>query len=175
MNDWKLDAAPRKQVAGRWWRMLSPRWHHQQLSGAGAARAGGRWNAAGMPALYLSADHATAIAEYMQSLIHPGTLAPYDVVADKILDLSDATVRAAIGVDDSILTLPWRRIRDIERAVPASWEIAQAAVAAGFDGCLVPSILSKGANLVVWRWGSEGASVTLIDPGGDLRPVGLKD
>ena len=169
MSQWTLDAAAHKTVVGRWWRMLSPRWHHEPLSGAGAARAGGRWNAVGMPALYLSADHGTAIAEYMQALIHPGTLAPYDVDAAAILDLTDAAVRASVGIDEAVLTLPWRRIRDIERRVPASWALAQDALAAGFEGCLVPSTQAKGVNLVLWRWDRGGAKVTLIDPGGDLK------
>lgn len=165
---WALVDAPRTSVIGRWWRMLSPRWHHAPLSGAGAARAGGRSNAPGMPALYLSADHATAIAEYMQSLIHPGTLAPYDVEAEAILDLSDADVRKQAGIEDRILTLPWRRIRDIDRAEPASWHLAHEAMAAGFSGCRVPSVQCGGVNLVLWCWGEAGARVKLIDPTGDL-------
>ncbi|GGI91597.1 hypothetical protein GCM10007973_29840 [Polymorphobacter multimanifer] len=170
MNRWALADAPRKAIAGRWWRMLSPRWHHDPLSGAGAARAGGRWNAPGMAALYLSADHGTAIAEYMQALIHPGTLAPYYVKADAILDLTDADVRKQAGIEQSMLTLPWRRIRDIDRAEPASWHMAREALLAGFAGCRVPSVQGRGINLVLWCWGEIGAQVTLIDPTGDLRP-----
>lgn len=149
--------------------MLSPRWHHEPLSGAGAARAGGRWNAPGTPALYLSADHATAIAEYMQSLIHPGTLAPYDINSEAILDLTNPDVRARSGVADTLLILPWRRIRDIDRAEPDSWNLAREAIAAGFDGCQVPSVQNGGSNLVLWRWGDSGAHVALVDPAGDLQ------
>lgn len=105
----------------------------------------------------------------MQAMIHPGTLAPYDVEADTILDLTNMAVRAAVGIDEALLTLPWRRIRDIDRAIPDSWIVAQQAVAAGFDGCLVPSVQSKGVNLVLWRWGSVGVKVELVDPAGDLR------
>ena len=148
--------------------MLSPRWQHAPLSGDGAARAGGRWNAAGTPALYLSADHGTAIAEYMQALVHPGTLAPYDVASDRILDLTAPAVRNAAGIDDALLVLPWRRIRDIDHAVPDSWILAEAAIAAGFDGVRVPSTQVRGVNLVLWRWGGKGASVTLVDPQGSL-------
>lgn len=122
-----------------------------------------------MPALYLSADHGTAIAEYMQALIHPGTLAPYEVEADAILDLTDPTIRASVEIDEGFLALPWRRIRDIERGVSASWSLAQDALAAGFNGCLVPSIQAKGVNLVLWRWDKGGAKVSLIDPAGDLK------
>ena len=148
--------------------MLSPRWHHEPLSGAGAARAGGRWNAPGMAALYLSEDHATAIAEYMQALVHPGTLTPYDIGATAILDLTDPALRARLGIEEGLLDLPWRRIRDVERQAPESWALAQAAVAAGFEGCLVPSVQRHGRNLVLWRWGAGGAAVAVVDPGGTL-------
>jgi len=122
-----------------------------------------------MPALYLSADHATAIAEYMQSLIHPGTLAPYDVKADAIFDLTDPALRARMGVADGMLTLPWRRIRDIDHAEPDTWVMAREAFAAGFEGCCVPSVQGNGINLVLWRWGDSGAGITLVDPENTLR------
>ena len=158
----------RVRVDGRFWRMLSPRWQHAPQSGDGAARAGGRWNAAGMPALYLSDAHATAIAEYMQALVHPGTLTPYDVAIDAILDLADPAVRAAAGIDAALLTLDWRRVRDIDKARPASWNLAHAAIGAGFDGMRVPSTQTRGLNLVLWRWGGTGNRVDLVDPTGSL-------
>lgn len=148
--------------------MLSPRWQHDPLSGAGAARNGGRWNARGMPALYLSATHAAAIAEYMQSLIHPGTLTPYHVRATAILDLTDPIVRKHVGVDDALLQLPWRLIRDVERRDPETWSFAQEAFEAGLDGICVGSVQDRGANLVLWRWGMEGATVHVVDPQADL-------
>ena len=41
---------------------------------------GGRFNAAGHPAVYMSDDFATAVAEYEQDLgIRPGTLCAYEV------------------------------------------------------------------------------------------------
>lgn len=149
--------------------MLSPRWQHAPLSGDGAARAGGRWNAIGTPTLYLSDAHATAIAEYMQALVHPGTLTPYDVAFDAILDLADPAVRSAAGIDEAILTLDWRRVRDIDKAHPASWDLAQAAIGAGFDGMRVPSTQTRGLNLILWRWGGPGTDIALIDPTGSLR------
>lgn len=168
MSRWRLDALPRASIAGRWWRMLAPRWQHAPLSGDGAARAGGRWNARGTPALYLSADHATAIAEYMQALIHPGTLTPYDVAADSVLDLTDPAIRGAAGVEDALLTLAWRRLRDVEGTSPDSWAFAEAARAAGHDGMRVPSVVARGTNLVLWRWDVEGARVAVIDPAREL-------
>ena len=156
------------RIEGRFWRMLSPRWHHAPLSGDGAARAGGRWNAAGTPALYLSDTHATAIAEYIQALVHPGTLTPLDVVLDSILDLADPSVRAAAGADAALPALDWRRARDIDKAHPASWDLAQKAIAAGFDGLRVQSTQTQGLNLIVWRWGRAGGRVEVVDPIGSL-------
>ena len=95
--------------------MLAPRWAWDPLSGAGAARAGGRWNIPGQAALYLSDSHATAIAEYQQNLPRPGTLTAYDVSARAILDLADPSVRQAIDVDDQFLRQPWKHMRDVKR------------------------------------------------------------
>ena len=148
--------------------MLSPRWHNDPLSGEGAARSGGRWNARGMPALYLSATHATAIAEYMQALIHPGTLTPYAVRSTAIVDLTDPDVSKHLGVDKTLLQLSWRFVRDIERRDPESWLFARDALEAGFEGMRVGSVQDGGTNLVLWRWGGEGATVRVVDPQGDL-------
>lgn len=128
-----------------------------------------RWNAKGTPALYLSADHAIAIAEYMQALVHPGTLTPYDVASDTVLDLTDAAVRREMGVDDALLTLAWRHERDVLRREPQSWRFAAAAIGAGFDGMMAPSVAARGINLVLWHWGAAGARVEVVDPAGDLR------
>jgi RES domain-containing protein len=100
---WRLDAAPRVAIEGRFWRMLAPRWAHEPLSGAGAARAGGRWNEPGQVAIYLSDSHATAIAEYQQDLPRPGTLTAYDVQASETLDLGDPVVQQALGIDGNFL------------------------------------------------------------------------
>lgn len=152
--------------------MLSPRWQHEPLSGAGAARNGGRWNARGTPALYLSADHGTAIAEYLQAIVHPGTLTPYEVAIGDVLDLTDPGVIDAAGVDRSLLTLPWRTIRDIERRDPESWIFAAGAMEAGFAGMRVGSAVARGINLVLWRWLEPAGAVRVVDPHQEL---GLRD
>ena len=97
-----------------------------------------------MPALYLSADHATAIAEYMQGLIHPGTLTPYDIRIDGILDLTDSSVAMSLDLDDRFLNLPWRSVRDLEGREPETWAFARDAVVAGFAGMLVTSAQGRG-------------------------------
>jgi RES domain-containing protein len=154
---------------GRFWRMLAPRWSFDPLSGAGAARAGGRWNAPGQATLYLSDSHATAIAEYQQNLPRPGTLTAYDVDAQAVLDLTSLPVRQAIGIDDPFLRLPWKYMRDVERRRPACWDFVMAAAGRGWNGLIVPSVQAQGTNLVLWRWNEADAPVVRhIDPLGDL-------
>jgi len=149
--------------------MLAPRWAFDPLSGAGAARAGGRWNEPGQAALYLSDSHTTAIAEYQQDLPRPGTLTAYDVNAETILDLADLSVRQAIEVDEPFLRLPWKYVRDVEHRRPLCWDLAVAAAARGWHGLRVPSVQAPGTNLVLWRWNEAGAPVVgHIDPLGDL-------
>jgi RES domain-containing protein len=156
-------------VQARLWRMLAPRWSHAPLSGAGAARAGGRWNERGQPALYLSLDHSTAIAEYQQDLPRPGTLTAYDVAATSILDLTDAKILRDLVIEAEVLKAAWKRVRDVEAGRPVSWDLAAAAKAAGHQGVLVPSVQAVGKNLVLWSWNDEGgAKVVLVDPIGDL-------
>jgi RES domain-containing protein len=166
---WRPDATPLTDIAGRLWRMLAPRWAFDPLSGEGAARAGGRWNEPGQPALYLSEDHGTAVAEYQQDLARPGTLAAYDVDGSGIVDLTREETRRLIGVNDSLLRLPWKRIRDIERGRPLSWDFARSVLSAGCNGLRVPSMQSAGINVVLWRWNDgQGPRVRCLDPLGDL-------
>ena len=166
---WRLEAVGHTAVRGRFWRMLAPRWAWDPLSGAGAARAGGRWNIPGQAALYLSDSHATAIAEYQQNLPRPGTLTAYDVSARAILDLADPSVRQAIDVDDQFLRQPWKHMRDVKRIRPSCWDFVAAATTAGWQGLRVPSAQAVGTNLVLWRWNETDAPIVRhIDPLGDL-------
>lgn len=149
--------------------MLAPRWAFDPLSGAGAARAGGRWNEPGQPALYLSNSHTTAIAEYQQHLPRPGTLTAYDVTASRILDLANPDTRHAIGLDETFLRQAWKHVRDVERRRPTSWDFSAAAFANRWHGLRVPSVQATGWNLVLWRWNTELAPlVRYIDPLRDL-------
>lgn len=52
-------------------RMLSPRWAFQPLSGAGAARQGGRFNRPGQQALYLSFSTQTDPGVLGMSMLDP--------------------------------------------------------------------------------------------------------
>lgn len=150
--------------------MLTPRWASEPLSGAGAAKRGGRWNVPGQPALYLSEDHTTAFAEYMQDLERPGLFTPYHVAATRIVDLGDRSSRTVLDVDEATLLCPWKAIARIEKRQPPTWTLAAALLTAGADGVRVPSAQRvQGFNLVLWRWNTDdAASVVVLDPQGDL-------
>jgi RES domain-containing protein len=151
--------------------MLAPRWAFDTLSGAGAARAGGRWpvERAWSAALYLPNNHTTAIAEYQQELPRPGTLTAYDLDAQAILDLADPSVRQTVGIDDPFLRQPWKHIRDVERRRPPSWDFVAASASRGRHGLRVPAVQTPGANLELWRWNETDAPIVVhIDPLGDL-------
>lgn len=156
------------------WRMVHPARHQASHSGEGARLFGGRWNLKGWPALYFSADHATAVAEYYQGIAKPGTLLPFRVDAKAVVDLTDGQ---GGPVDDWVrdgLSGDWKMIARIDGQVPPSWVLAQELIAAGAEGALVPSAQNKGGtNLVLWRWhdareAGEGAALSLIDPDASL-------
>jgi RES domain-containing protein len=150
---------------------LAPRWAHAPLSGAGAARHGGRFNAPGMPALYLSEDLLTAIAEYEQELgIRPGTFCAYQVDMIEIVDLMDENTRASLGITREDLLAPWQEIAFVQIDRPPTWTLAERLQEGGRAGARVPSaMLPSAANLVLWRW-NDGPRRRVVahDPLGDL-------
>lgn len=160
------------RLDGRFWRILSPRWAHDPLSGEGAARHGGRWNRPGQAALYLSREVETAFAEYQQELgTRPGTFVAYDLAGAKVFDLTDAAMADALGVAAADIGAPWKEIAFVKRLDPPSWSIADR-LRGQADGLLVPSVQrSGGVNLVLWRWNAaDDPVVTFHDPIGDLTP-----
>ncbi len=150
--------------------MARVRYQLDAFSGEGARRYGGRWNRPGQKALYLADSHATAIAEFHQAYVFPGTLIAADIVSDAIVDLTDGRGGAIDEHVQDAVDAHWLRIAQIDGETPPSWEIADEWMTAGADGALVPSSQNRGGtNLVLWRWGEDGgAEVRLVDPDGDL-------
>lgn len=139
--------------AAPFFRAHTPKWAGQPLSGAGAAKVGGRLNRPGVHALYLATSIETAVAEYQQlsPLMPPLTLATYHVTLDQVVDFRggyDPEQWDAIWQD---LSCDWRRLAIFERTEPPSWVIADQIIAAGHRGVLFTSQCSdQGFNLVVY-------------------------
>ncbi|WP_020654092.1 RES family NAD+ phosphorylase [Massilia niastensis] len=133
------------------YRVHTPRWAHAPLSGAGAARAGGRANRPGIQALYLSLELETALAEYRQlsPLMPPGLMVSYTLNLGPLVDLRD-------GVDADWDPLwhdfycDWRALHFDKDVEPPSWVLGDIAMAAGAKGILFPSVLVPGVNLVLY-------------------------
>ena len=151
-------------------RVLTPRWAHQPLSGAGAAITGGRFNRVGLEALYLSADVETAWAEYQQtgSIPRPGLVAGYTVEAGTIADTTGDADLAALGTTRADLDCDWRYTLRIEKREPPTWVLADRLIAAGCQGLLFRSAVRPGGvNIVLWKTAAP-AAVSVFDPNNDL-------
>jgi RES domain-containing protein len=162
---------------GRAYRGHDPQWAFSPLSGDGAAVYGGRFNPKGVPALYLALSPMGAINEVCQGLaarIAPMTLIEYDVDCTDIVDLTDASTRAALGIAEADMVCSWGEQVLIHGKTPASWEIATRLIAVGSAGIVVPSYAPEATasdhrNLVLWKWGSRRPHrVRAYDPTGKL-------
>lgn len=166
-----MASPPTRRVRRRCWRILAPKWAGAPLSGAGAARNGGRYNEPGVETLYLSLDLMTAVAEYLQDLgPRPGTFCAYDVDVRGVVDLTDPAVRRACRASMTTLHGPWKKILLIDGKRPPTWTLARRLRNGGAAGLLVPSTQhAEGVNLVLWRWNDTARRrVTAIDPHSDL-------
>ena len=151
-------------------RAYVPRWAHDPLSGEGAARFGGRWNAVEQKAIYAAFEQSTAWAEYNQGFVqHPALIAALRLEGAKLADLTAPDVLAGLRTDASIHKIEWRAVLDAGR-VPATHRLARRLVRAGYDGAVYPSFMSPGGRCaVIWRWNqAESAGLTVIDPEGRL-------
>lgn len=153
------------------WRMLPIRFQRSPLSGEGARRVGGRWNPRGVPALYLATDPATAVAEFYQGLPKPGTLAPYQLDAHAIADLTDGSGGPRDAAVEHGCVAAWKAMAHRPDRTPPSWVLATELIGQGADGALVPSVQNRGGScLVLWNWHDaaevmgEGAALALLDP-----------
>jgi RES domain-containing protein len=166
-----LSGIPIPLIARQCWRILAPKWAYDPLSGEGTARFGGRFNAKGMPALYLSESIDIAFAEYQQELlIRPGTFCAYQLKVSGIVDLCDPVLREAIGTSLNILLSPWKEILLVQRREPPTWQLSTKLLKQGFAGVRVPSAQRlDGINIVLWRWNDDpSCQVNVLDPKQEL-------
>ena len=145
----RVAAAPLTKFAGQGWRHLSP--HYDPLSGEGARLHGGRFNSPGsFPVLYLCESRPCAVAELRRlgerqaigiAGLLPRTLYRYEVVLDRVLDLTDEAVRAEVGIGSEILIGPdWT----------ACQELGSILHALGAQGVSSPSATGVGEIIAVF-------------------------
>ena len=149
---------------GTFYRAMRPAWAFGPLSGEGAAANGGRWNAKGVPALYLAADPMTALAEYNQDIqFRPVTLAEYHITSGDLADCTSPALQKRLGLHDDMFTAAWRA-QTLTGKIPRSWTAADRLRDEGFHGMLYASRINKGVCLALWRWNEAGGcQVTVSD------------
>ncbi|HUZ67719.1 MAG TPA: RES domain-containing protein [Beijerinckiaceae bacterium] len=133
------------------------------------------FNPKGVPALYLGASLEAAILEAAQGFGHkfePLTICMVDVDCADIVDLSNDAARADEGVAFDDMGGAWG-LALAERKKPVSWTIAEALIARGAAGVLVPSFAHRApaglTNLVLWKWGADlPHKARVIDPNARL-------
>lgn len=151
------------------YRALNPVWASKPLSGDGAARFGGRFNAIGMPALYCSLSPLTALREANQvGDLQPTVLVAYNAQIETVFDGRSVSEIAEFGMASELLADPaWRDEAAAGGEAPTQ-TFAKSLIGRGYNGLLVPSF-ARGAraddlNLVLWRWGAKPPSqLELID------------
>ncbi len=156
------------QYRGPLYRALNPVHAREPLSGRGAELYGGRFNAKGTKALYVSLSVMTALREANQAgSFQPTTLVSYDAEIDDVFDARDAAALQADGMSPSELADgTWRD--QMKRGEAKTQAFARALMIRGHNGLLVrsyaPGATEHDLNLVLWRWGDAApCRLTLID------------
>ena len=164
------------QVSGLLYRAMNPIWS-QPLSGEGARRFGGRFNARGVAALYTAMDPMTALREASQvgQPLNPTLLVCYEADLTPVFDATDAQALMGQGMTPSDLAADDWRLR-MDKGLAPTQAFANRLIAQGFCAMIVPSFarnVAPGArNVVLWRWSdSLPARLAVIDPEGRLVPV----
>ena len=154
---------------GKLYRALNPVYAREPLSGRGAELYGGRFNAKGVPALYLSLSVVTALREANQvGNLQPTTLVAYDADIDELFDCRDALALQDQGMDAATLAeMSWRdQMKTTGEATTHAF--AGRLMASGHMGLIVRSYATGSSaddmNVVLWKWGDRLPSrLTLID------------
>jgi RES domain-containing protein len=136
------------------YRCHDPKWAISPISGAGAARVGGRFNRKAIEALYLSFESKTALSEYRQTseLLPPCTICSYKANIDTpLVDLRK--LHRGQPWDDlwQDWAEDWRHALFDLHTEPASWVLSDLVRDAKHCGIIFPSAIeATGLNLVIY-------------------------
>lgn len=149
------------RFAGTVFRGHHPMWASDPLSGAGAARFGGRFNAPGTPALYTALRPETAWTEAQHGFAfkaQPLTLCAYAIDMTDVLDLTDPHVLEACETEVEVLACAWEDLARRKR-IPPSWTLADRLRANGAAAIIVPSFACRTTdhdrNMVFFDWSAD--------------------
>ena len=150
------------------YRALNPVWARDPLSGAGAARHGGRFNRKDREALYTSLSPHTTIREANQvGTLQPTTLVAYRADVGPVFDTGNEVGLAAHSMTAAELADPTWRDRMLRGEAVPTQKFAERLTSEGFVGLLVRSFAAgthvDDLNLVLWSWGVPDALIVVDD------------
>lgn len=154
------------------YRAHTPQWASRPLSGAGAAAKGGRFNRAGVEALYLSFDEVTALREYQQTspFLPPCTMTSYSATLSRLVDLRQ--LGQGKPWDDlwHDWREDWRHLKFDLHIEPPSWVLGDLVLEADLPGIVFPSLTQEnGVNVVLYVAAlPDGNCIEVNDPDGRL-------
>jgi RES domain-containing protein len=146
-----LAAAPAIALRTVVTRFVFERHRMRATSPAGAAKTGGRYNPAGIYALYTSFTRAAALAEFTQDYTDAEPIAAACMLSllislDRVVDLTEPALLRELETDEAAVTSP-----RIPRVAHVAERLGAAANAAGTDGIIVWSAQAAGEkNLVIF-------------------------
>jgi len=105
---------------------------HQDLSGMGGLRAGGRWHDRGQPVVYLSENPASALLEVC---VHTAT---NDIPPEYTLLRIDGPDLTAAAIDPTDLPGDWQTRFDVTRKLGTDWLRLSRAVLLQIPSAIVP-------------------------------------
>jgi RES domain-containing protein len=152
------------------------------LSGEGARARGGRWTPPGLAALYGSITDHTALDEckandryYGVETKSPRLLVAIEARAARVLDLTNADLRRALGVTlNELGSEDWRKMLAAGKE-SFTQAIGRAMVAAGGCGLLARSAsVPHGVNVVIFTGRCAPGPLTVVE-GEKLENLGVKN
>ena len=160
---------------GLLYRCINPVYAAAPLSGDGAKRYGGRFNAKGVAALYTSLSIETAIREANQAgSLQPTTMVSYTANLRPVFDATVAANLTPYGMTPAVLAADDWRDQMRTKGISDTQGFAAALVRDGYVGMLVPSfaagVREGDLNMVLWAWQRPGAEIILVDDEGRLAP-----
>jgi RES domain-containing protein len=142
------------RLKGSFFRIVPARYQDEILNTTGSFQHGGRYNPKReFGVLYLSESEEICKAEVLRMIDDPTLLkepricGKIQVVLQKVLDLTDEQVLEELGIRREELL---QDTGDRERDYRLTRRIARLARAAGFEALQVPSVTSRGNNLVIF-------------------------
>ena len=149
---------PHVVFRGHVYRALNPIYARDPLSGMGASRHGGRFNAKGRAALLTSLSVMGAVVEANQigRPFEPVVLVSYYANQPNVFDATDLSHLTARRIDPALLAADDWRLQMVRDGASGGQTIAETLITAGYSGMIVPSFARGAApgarNLVLWTW-----------------------